>query len=415
MQNKFLGIWIIGASGSVATSVVAGAELLAQRLIEPIGLITEIPEFSEIIFVPFTQMVFGGHEVRPRTSKESFRELSEELHINHQLIERVCPYLDAFQKNIRLGTTIGCGKGVEEAVGGTSQLDTLPLPEIVHQMEKDITDFKKLNHLEQVVVLNLASTEPPIKLGVHTETIKGFEESIRNNHKEVVRASCLYAYVAFRCGCPYINFTPSAGASIPALLEMAKQRNLSHAGQDGKTGETLIKAVLGSMFKYRALKILSWQGYNILGNMDGKVLTDPETLQSKLIAKNTVLPQVLGYKPHTHIGIDYVPSLGEWKVAWDFIHFEGFLGTKMSMQFIWQGCDSMLAVPLVLDLIRLVELSARRKESGALGHLGLFFKQPLGTPPSTHPSDGCWVGDLHHQWHHLESYLEQVKKTSYKE
>jgi myo-inositol-1-phosphate synthase len=138
--------------------------------------------------------------------------------------------------------------------------------------------------------------------------------------------------------------------------------------------------------------------------MDGKVLSDPESLKSKIIAKDSVLPQTLGYNLHAHTGIDYVPSLGEWKVAWDFIHFEGFLGTKMSMQFIWQGCDSMLAAPLVLDLIRLVDLSYRRKESGILGHLGLFFKQPLGTK----------VSDLHQQWHLLESYLNEVKKERQK-
>jgi myo-inositol-1-phosphate synthase len=127
---------------------------------------------------------------------------------------------------------------------------------------------------------------------------------------------------------------------------------------------------------------------------------DQQSKQSKLQTKDAVLGQMLGYKPHTHIGIDYVPSLGDWKVAWDFVHFEGFLGTKMNMQFIWQGCDSILAAPLVLDLIRLVKLSHRRGEKGVLAHLALFFKQPLGTN----------VMDLHSQWHLLWDYLQKVKE-----
>jgi myo-inositol-1-phosphate synthase len=134
------------------------------------------------------------------------------------------------------------------------------------------------------------------------------------------------------------------------------------------------------------------------------VLKDPESKQSKIETKDGILPQILGYSPHTHVGIDYVPSLGDWKVAWDFIHFDGFLGTRMSMQFIWQGCDSILAAPLVLDLIRLIELSHRRGESGALRHTALFFKQPIG----------CDVGDLHGQWHILWEYLQEVMEEGKK-
>ncbi|MBI4834195.1 MAG: inositol-3-phosphate synthase [Planctomycetes bacterium] len=400
MGNKSLGVWIIGASGSVASAAVAGAEIFARQLAEPIGLITELPDFKNVGFTPFDRIIFGGHEVRKGNARESFERLAEEAHIGRRVVESIGAYFETLQKNTRLGITVGCGKGVSEAVGETSKLDALSLAEIVGQLSRDITEFKESNNLERVIVLNLASTEPPAMTGIHTESIDGFEEMLKTNHKEIARASSLYAYVAFKCNCPYINFTPSVGSDIPALFQLAKQQAIPHAGRDGKTGETLIKAVLAGMFKYRALKILSWQGYNILGNMDGKVLADPESLKSKLSAKDTVLPQALGYKPHTHTGIDYVPSLGEWKVAWDFIHFEGFLGTKMSMQFIWQGCDSMLAAPLVIDLIRLVDLAHRRKESGILSHLGLFFKQPLGTD----------VSDLHQQWHLLEEYLSKTKK-----
>lgn len=414
MQNKSLGIWIIGASGSVASAVVAGAGIFVKKLTEPIGLITELPQFADIKFTPFERMVFGGHEVGQDKIHDTFLKLAESAHISRQITENSAAYFKVMQVNTRPGITLGCGKGVSEAIGkinlppigGSARggLDTLSLTEIVSQLEKDITDFRKSNRLERVIVLNLASTEPPIMQGPHTEKLKGFEKMIKSNQKDIVRESALYAYVAFRCGCPYINFTPSIGAAIPALQELANQQKLPHAGCDGKTGETLIKTVLAAMFKYRALKVLSWQGYNILGNMDGKVLADPENLKSKIMTKDSVLMNTLGYKPHTHVGIDYVPSLEEWKIAWDFIHFEGFLGTRMSMQFIWNGCDSMLAAPLVLDLIRLVELAHRRNESGALEHLALFFKQPLGTK----------INDLHEQWRMLEAYLERVKKENEK-
>jgi len=139
-----------------------------------------------------------------------------------------------------------------------------------------------------------------------------------------------------------------------------------------------VKTVLAPMFRYRNLEVLSWEGFNILGGGDGRVLADPRHKRSKIRSKSGVLPSALGYTPHSGVGIEYVPSLGNWKTAWDFVHFRGFLGTKMSVQFIWQGCDSILAAPLVLDLVRLTEFALRQGEAGPMTHLACFFKEPLG-------------------------------------
>ena len=136
-------------------------------------------------------------------------------------------------------------------------------------------------------------------------------------------------------------------------------------GCDGKTGETLLKSVLAPMFARRNLQVMSWVGHNIFGNMDGRVLDDPANKQAKIASKDHLLGEILGYRPQTLVSIEYIESLGDWKTAWDHIHFAGFLGTPMTMQFIWQGCDSVLAAPLVLDLVRLTELARRRGEIGA--------------------------------------------------
>jgi myo-inositol-1-phosphate synthase len=172
--------------------------------------------------------------------------------------------------------------------------------------------------------------------------------------------------------------TPSRGATLPAIEELARKRGVPHAGQDLKTGETLIKSVLAPLFAHRNLRVLSWVGHNILGNRDGLVLADPENKASKVKSKDSLLAELLGYKPQSIVSIEYVESLDDWKTAWDHIHFEGFLGTKMTLQFTWQGCDSILAAPLVLDLARLALLAQRRGESGAMPQLACFFKSPLG-------------------------------------
>jgi myo-inositol-1-phosphate synthase len=123
---------------------------------------------------------------------------------------------------------------------------------------------------------------------------------------------------------------------------------------------------------------MSWVGHNIFGNMDGKVLDDPVNKASKVASKDGLLAEILGYRPQTLVSIEFIESLGDWKTAWDHIHFAGFLGAPMTLQFIWQGCDSLLAAPLVLDLIRFTDLARRRGETGRMTFLASFFKSPYG-------------------------------------
>jgi myo-inositol-1-phosphate synthase len=139
-----------------------------------------------------------------------------------------------------------------------------------------------------------------------------------------------------------------------------------------------MKSVLAPMFRRRNLQVMSWVGHNIFGNMDGQVLDDPANKQAKIASKDHLLGQILGYRPQTHVSIEYIESLGDWKTAWDHIHFAGFLGTPMTLQFTWHGSDSVLAAPLVLDLVRFTELGWRRGQTGALTFLASFFKSPYG-------------------------------------
>jgi myo-inositol-1-phosphate synthase len=132
------------------------------------------------------------------------------------------------------------------------------------------------------------------------------------------------------------------------------------------------------MFVYRNLQVMSWEGVNMLGNGDGKTLSDPNNRVAKLRNKGNVLENILGYPVHSGVNIEYVPSLGDWKTAWDLIHFQGFLDVPMTMQFTWQGCDSILAAPLVLDMVRMSAFAAHNNEHGPMKHLACFFKSPHG-------------------------------------
>ena len=252
--------------------------------------------------------------------------------------------------------------------------------------------------ITRCVCVNLSSTEPKLRVTGTHRSLEKLRAAIDRDQTTTVRPSTLYALAAADLGLPFIHFTPSNAALLPAVVERFAETGTPFMGSDGKTGETLVKSALAPMFKYRNLRVLSWQGYNILGDRDGAVLADAENKQSKVDTKDALLSQILGYPLHTHVGIDYVPSLHDLKTAWDYVHFQGFLDYRMAMQFTWQGCDAILAAPLVLDMIRLADLAARRGESGAMTHLACFFKRPEGGPGH----------DLHMQWHALQEYLARV-------
>jgi myo-inositol-1-phosphate synthase len=204
----------------------------------------------------------------------------------------------------------------------------------------------------------------------------------------VLPPSSLAAYAALSAGCPYVDFTPSTGARLPALDELARERGLPYAGHDGKTGETLVKSVLAPMFAQRNLKVRTWSGINLLGGGDGANLARPGANAAKSASKQRVLPETLGYLPQGETRIDYLEDLGDFKTAWDLVTFEGFLGTGMRMEFTWHGCDSALAAPLVLDLARLTAAAHRAGRAGPLPELAFFFKDPLGEVP--HGLAGQW-------------------------
>jgi myo-inositol-1-phosphate synthase len=255
----------------------------------------------------------------------------------------------------------------------------LPPLSVVDHIQHDIREFQKANGLSDVIVVNLASTEPVPECGDALDSVQSLGHAIEGIGKCPVPASVLYAFAAIDAGFPYINFTPSLGSRPPAVQKLALERRIPHMGQDGKTGETLVKTVLAPMFAARNLDVLAWESHNILGNRDGEVLKNPENCAAKIADKDKSLRGILGDRvKHSRVRIDYVPSLGDWKTAWDFIHFKGFLDVQMTMQFIWQGCDSALAAPLVIDLVRLVDFAHRKGEVGLMPHLACFFKSPLG-------------------------------------
>ena len=377
-MSRRVGVWLVGARGGVSTTVAIGLAALQQSLTETTGLVSAIEPFASLELVDWENIVIGGHDIRDTSLSAEGQILADARVLDQRLLEQCREQLDAFDANVRPGVLLNSGRAIAELAEDGFVFNAATPRDAIEQIGQDLATFAAENKCERVIVVNLASTEPTFDVAQCPADWATLETRLTASDFELP-PSALYAIAAIDAGHPFINFTPSIGNALPAIVQLAEQRGVCHVGRDGKTGETLLKSVLAPAFAHRNLEIMSWVGHNIFGNLDGRVLDDPANKQTKVTSKDQLLSTILGYAPQSHISIEYIRSLGDWKTAWDHIHFKGFLGTPMTMQFTWQGCDSILAAPLVLDLIRFTDLSATRGETGLLTHLASFFKSPLGT------------------------------------
>ena len=379
MAQRRVGLWLIGACGGVASTTALGLSALARGCTPTTGMVTALPRFAGHDFDEPGAFVLGGHDIRKGNFLTAARELHERSNVFDERMLAACSAdLEAWSANIRPGVVYRPNAAITALADRTDMRRANTAREALDAIQSDLKAFKTANVLDQVVVMNAASTEPPFDATDEQKSLERLLPALERAAPAALPTSGVYAFAAMDAGFAYVNMTPSRGATLPALEELARKRGVPHAGQDLKTGETLIKSVLAPMFARRNLRVLSWVGHNILGNRDGQVLNDPDNKASKVKSKDLLLAELLGYKPQSHVSIEYIESLDDWKTAWDHIHFEGFLGTKMMMQFTWQGCDSLLAAPLVIDLVRLTALAQRRGESGPMPHLASFFKSPVG-------------------------------------
>lgn len=391
-RSRGTGVWVIGARGAVATTLVVGVRAAARGLAPLRGVTTAGARGEGLELVEPDGIAFGGWELRSGTLVDSARALTEQARIfDPRLVDALADDLAGIDREVVSGGTLGAPQPPEANAEKPAAT--------VDRLRRDLAAFRRRWSIERLVVVNLASTEAAFTIAEEHLTLAALEEAIGGARAGALRASTLYAYAAMREGAAFVNFAASPAALVPAIRELAAREVLPYMGTDGKTGETLVKSALAPLFRERDLQVLAWHGSNVLGNSDGESLAEPSVRAAKVETKDGAVRNILGYAPHTSVDIRYVPSLGDWKTAWDLIQFEGFLGTRMTMQFVWQGSDSILAAPLVVDLARLGDLALRRGESGPMTHAACFFKSPVGTGEH----------ELSRQYGMLDRYLRRCR------
>jgi myo-inositol-1-phosphate synthase len=388
--------------GAVATTFIAGVEAVRKGISEPIGSLTQMARIrlgkrtekrSPLIreFVPLQSLenlVFGGWDLFSDDCETAARKAGV---LETSLVDQVGDFLAsirpmraAFDPNF-----VKKLSGDHVIPGGRRDW--------ANQLRKDIQNFKKTHDLEHVVVVWCGSTEAFMTPTESMMSLAAFEQGLDANDP-AIPPSMIYAYAALSEGCPYANGAPNLSANVPALLELAAQNKIPICGKDFKTGQTLIKTIIGPGLKTRVLGLDGWFSTNILGNRDGEVLDDPASFKTKEESKLSVLDTVLEpdlyptlYRDYYHkVRINYYPPHGDNKEGWDNIDLKGWLGYKMQLKINFLCRDSILAAPLVLDLALFLDLAQRAGMHGIQEWLSFYFKAPM-TAPGLYPEHDLFI------------------------
>jgi myo-inositol-1-phosphate synthase len=272
--------------------------------------------------------------------------------------------------------------------------------DLAEQVREDIRQFRKSSGAARLITIWCGSTETFIQPSAAHQSVKAFEKGLQQNDENIA-PSMVYAYASLMEGVPFANGAPNLTVDIPAMHELSREHEAPICGKDFKTGQTLIKTILAPGFKSRMLGLSGWFSTNILGNRDGEVLDDPGSFKTKEESKLSVLEHILQpelypdlYGDFTHkVRINYYPPRGDNKEGWDNIDIFGWLGYPMQIKVDFLCRDSILAAPIVLDLVLFLDLAQRTSELKGIGiqeWLSFYFKSPM-TAPGLYPEHDLFI------------------------
>lgn len=392
VANGKLAVMCVGL-GAVTTTFIAGSLLYRRGLTVPGGSVVEMAKIRvgrgdnkqykkirEIVPVaPMDSLAFAAWDVFDEDAYQAalHADVLKQRDIDpvREELEAILPMKAAFDKRF-----------VSRLQGDNVKQGTRW--EWVEQLREDIRRFKAHEGCDRAVVIWAASTEKyiPYNETVH-RNLADFEAALKADDCENISPSMCYAYAAIAEGAPFVMGAPNLCIDIPAMWEFAKQQNVPIAGKDFKTGQTLMKTVLAPMLRTRCLGLAGWFSTNILGNRDGEVLDAPENFKTKEVSKlgviDTILradeqPELYGDIFHK-VRINYYPPRGDAKEGWDNLDIFGWMGKDYGMQikvdFLCR--DSILAAPLMLDLVLCADLALRAGWSGIQTWMSFYLKSPM--------------------------------------
>ncbi|HYB89908.1 MAG TPA: inositol-3-phosphate synthase [Candidatus Binataceae bacterium] len=390
-QGK-LGVLIPGI-GAVSTTFIAGVEAIKRGIAAPVGSLTQLatvrlgkrtegrtPLIKDLVpLASLNDLEFAGWDIYEDTAYEAARKAAV---LEPALIEQVREPLEKIHPMEAV-----FDREYVRRIHGPNVKEARTKMEKAEMLMDDVRQFQKRTGVARTVMIWCGSTEVFHKPSQVHETIKKFERGLQKNDPEIA-PSQIYAYAALKLGIPYANGAPNLSVDAPALVELARENEVPVCGKDFKTGQTFIKTLLAPGLKARMLGMSGWFSTNILGNRDGEVLDDPGSFKSKETTKLSVLDQILQPKLYPKlygdlfhsVRINYYPPRGDAKEGWDNVDIFGWLGYPMQIKINFLCRDSILAAPLVLDLVLFLDLAHRAGMRGIQEWLSFYFKAPMHAP-----------------------------------
>jgi myo-inositol-1-phosphate synthase len=378
----------------VATTFVAGVELIRRGHADPVGSLTQLatirlgrreegrsPRIRDVIpLAELADLRFAAWDPIPDDAAQAARKAGvlEPRHLDEVAgaLAALQPMPAAFDPR-----WVSRLDGPHVKRGAT-------LRDVAEQLRADIRETLARHGTERGpargVMVWCGSTEAFVAAGPAHATPEAFYAALDANDPTIA-PSMLYAWAAIMEGVPFANGAPNLTVDIPALLALAESRGVPVAGKDFKTGQTWLKTAIAPAIKAKMLGLAGWYSTNILGNRDGEVLDDPASFKTKEASKLGVLhtilqpalyPQLYGDFAHV-VRINYYPPRGDNKEGWDNVDIVGWLGYPMQIKVNFLCRDSILAAPLVLDLALLLDFAARAGLGGMQEWLSFFFKSPM--------------------------------------
>ena len=376
--------------GAVATTFIAGVELIRRGKAQPVGSLTQlgsarlgkrtdgrtVPIKDLVPLAKLDDMVFGAWDI----VSEDAAQVAERSGVLSREHMEVCR---AALAAIKPKQGVHDPEAVRR-IAADHVMSAKTHNEKIEQLRKDIRDFKKDLGAKRAVMIFTASTETYRPMPEAVKSKKAFEEALAANDPGI-SPTMMYAWAAILEGVPFANATPNFSVDLPAIQELAREKHVPLAGKDLKSGQTFLKTVIAPALKARLLGLNGWFSTNILGNRDGEVLDDPQAFRSKEITKTGVLETILQpdvypilYGKYSNkVSIHYYPPRGDEKEGWDNIDIFGWMNYPMQIKINFLCRDSILAAPLVLDLALFLDLAARAEWRGIQEWLSFYFKSPM--------------------------------------
>lgn len=351
------GVAIVGVAGMTAATTIAGVRLIAEGFLPESYAVTSSEFFPEIPLPNASDFAFAGWDLPGKTVAKTVSASGYFQSVGSVAMEVVedIPVYPAILSEYDFAAAEASGESQHPTLRG-----------MITTILEDLQDFRSRAELDTLTVAYLGSPH------------RSFDPSqvdLRGPGTLPAPSCIAHMLAAVQAGANFVDFTPCAALEVPGIHEYATEQRVKIAGRDLSTGQTMLKAAIYELLRRRNIMPKAWYSTNLIGNHDGFVLSHEDYNELKMADKKAAV----SVQNEQEVRIDYMPTWGDRKESWDAVIADSWLGqADVELRLNWRGADSILAAPMIIDVLRLLQADTPSESYGLQEQLGFFFKRPFG-------------------------------------